>query len=62
MIRITRTSQLQSVDNSNSGGVYLGKQGRDFDFSQLSQQIEFVECSSKDGNLEELENLMKKMV
>ncbi|XP_063698792.1 signal recognition particle receptor subunit beta [Culicoides brevitarsis] len=62
LIRVTRTSQLQSVDNSNSGQVFLGKEGKDFGFSQLSQQVEFVECSAKDGNLKELEDLMKKLV
>lgn len=61
VIRETRTSQLQSVDNSSSKAVYLGKQGRDFNFTQLSQKIEFVELSALDGNIQELENLMKKL-
>lgn len=29
------------------GSVYLGKKGRDFEFSQLQMKVEFLECSAR---------------
>lgn len=47
-------SQLQSVDNSASTNVFLGKQGKDFDFSQVSQNIDVIECSAQKKEYENL--------
>lgn len=62
LVRQTRTNQLQSVDNSVSNVVFLGRQGKDFEFAQLQQHVEFVECSAKTRDLEGLQGLIKKMI
>lgn len=62
LVRQTRTSQLQSVDNSTSNNVFLGKSGRDFEFIQLSQPVEFVECSAKEPNLNQLLVTINKLI
>uniref|UniRef100_A0A182LTQ2 Signal recognition particle receptor subunit beta n=1 Tax=Anopheles culicifacies TaxID=139723 RepID=A0A182LTQ2_9DIPT len=49
IVRQTRRSQLQSVDNSTASDTFLGKSaGVDFEFEQLGQRIRFVPCSTKD--------------
>lgn len=62
LVRQTRTNQLQSVDNTVSNNVFLGKPGRDFEFSQLSQTVEFVECSAKEPNLDQLLTMINKLI
>lgn len=52
LVRNSRRSQLQSVDGSASEQVSLGKQGKDFEFGHLNQTVDFVECSSKECDLE----------
>lgn len=52
LVRNTRQNQLQSVDNSASDQVFLGRPGKDFEFGHLSQSVEVVECSGKEGDLE----------
>lgn len=46
LVRVTKTRQLESVDPTSSENVFLGKQGKDFEFSQLIQNIDFAECSA----------------
>ncbi|KAI1893867.1 hypothetical protein AGOR_G00128080 [Albula goreensis] len=63
-LRVTRSAALSSQDGSAGGGsVYLGKKGKDFDFSQLSMRVDFVECSARGNKGEEgeadVENLEK---
>ncbi|KAL0173420.1 hypothetical protein M9458_029388, partial [Cirrhinus mrigala] len=33
-------------DGAVGGSVYLGKKGKDFEFSQLPNRVEFIECSA----------------
>lgn len=40
LLRITKTSQLEATDAS-SANVFLGKQGKNFEFSHLDSQIDF---------------------
>lgn len=54
LVRNTRQSQLQSVDNSANDQVFLGKQGKDFEFAHLPQTVDVVECSGKDGDLDNI--------
>lgn len=57
LIRTTRTNRLQSVDNTATReDVYLGKQGKDFLFSHLAQNIQIVECSAKEREFQNLIN------
>lgn len=46
-LRVTRSAALSSQDGSVGGSVYLGKKGKDFEFSQLAVKVEFVECSAR---------------
>lgn len=46
---MTRSAALGSQDGSVGGGVYLGRKGKDFEFSQLQLRVEFLECSAR-GN------------
>ncbi|KAM7357098.1 signal recognition particle receptor beta [Cochliomyia hominivorax] len=63
IIRDTRSRKLQSVgeDDANKP-VYLGKQGKDFEWSHLPQNIQFYECSAKDGELSNLTDWMDRML
>ena len=50
---MTRSAALSSQDGSVGGSVYLGKKGKDFEFSQLPLKVEFVECSARGSKGEE---------
>jgi signal recognition particle receptor subunit beta len=52
VIRKTRTSQLESVDDSSSNAVFLGRHDKDFSFSQLNRKIIFAEASAKEQNID----------
>lgn len=47
---MTRSAALSSQDGSAGGSVYLGKKGKDFEFSQLQMRVEFLECSACNGD------------
>ncbi|XP_011632662.1 signal recognition particle receptor subunit beta [Pogonomyrmex barbatus] len=42
LLRMTKTSQLEAMDASSTS-VFLGKQGKHFEFSHLDSQIDFAE-------------------
>lgn len=45
-MRKTKTSQLQSIENTSSN-VFLGKEGKDFEFAHLApMKIDFAESSA----------------
>lgn len=50
---MTRSAALSSQDGSVGGSVYLGKKGKDFEFSQLPMKVEFLECSARGSRGEE---------
>uniref|UniRef100_A0A667XG49 Signal recognition particle receptor subunit beta n=1 Tax=Myripristis murdjan TaxID=586833 RepID=A0A667XG49_9TELE len=52
-LRVTRSAALSSQDGSVGGSVYLGKKGKDFEFSQLPMKVEFLECSARGSKGEE---------
>lgn len=67
-LRLTRSAALSSQDGAvGTASVFLGKKGKDFDFSQLTNQVEFVECrargSKEDGNadIDGLEKFLAKL-
>lgn len=45
LLKVTKTSQLEATDASSSN-VYLGKTGKDFEFSHLERKIDFAESSA----------------
>ncbi|XP_017752227.1 PREDICTED: signal recognition particle receptor subunit beta [Eufriesea mexicana] len=67
LLRMTKTSQLEATDAS-ARNIFLGEQGKDFEFSHLDINIEFAECSAynKDSetsaDIEQLNNWLKKIV
>ncbi|KAJ8682824.1 hypothetical protein QAD02_018616 [Eretmocerus hayati] len=59
LLRVTKTSQLEATDASSSN-VFLGKTGKDFEFSHLNRRVEFCESSAFVKNADtpaEIENL-----
>ncbi|XP_061829064.1 signal recognition particle receptor subunit beta [Nerophis lumbriciformis] len=52
-LRVTRSAALSSQDGSAGGSLYLGKKGKDFQFSQLPMKVEFLECSGRGSKGEE---------
>ncbi|KAJ8410695.1 hypothetical protein AAFF_G00186520 [Aldrovandia affinis] len=66
-LRVTRSAALSAQDGPSGGAsVYLGKKGKDFDFSQVPMRVEFLECSARGGKGEEgdadIEHLEKCLV
>lgn len=66
-LRLTRSAALTSQDGSVRSMLYLGKKGKDFEFSQLSVRVEFLECSAHgsdegaDAKIEALEKSLAKL-
>lgn len=67
-LRVTRSAVLSSQDGSVGGSVFLGKKGKDFEFSQLPMKVEFLECSARgnkgedgDANIESLEKSLARL-
>lgn len=67
-LRVTRSAALSSQDGSVGGSVYLGKKGKDFEFSQLPMKVEFLECSARgnkgddgDADMDSLEKSLAKL-
>ncbi|CAL8362038.1 unnamed protein product [Merluccius merluccius] len=67
-LRMTRSAALSSQDGSVGGSVFLGKKGKDFEFSQLPMKVEFLECSARgnkgedgDANIESLEKSLARL-
>lgn len=66
LLRMTKTSQLEATDASSTN-FFLGKQGKDFEFSLLDTSIEFAECSAfnKDSDtsadIDQLNSWLKKI-
>lgn len=66
LLRMTKTSQLEATDTSSTN-VFLGKQGKHFDFSHLDSQIYFAEsyAFNKDpqtsADIEELNKWLHKI-
>ncbi|XP_026327500.1 signal recognition particle receptor subunit beta [Hyposmocoma kahamanoa] len=51
LVRVTKSSQLQSVDPSQSNKTtFLGKMGKDFEFSHLNCRVDIAECSANTGD------------
>ncbi|XP_045498459.1 signal recognition particle receptor subunit beta [Colias croceus] len=49
LVRVTKSSQLQAVDSSQTNNTYIGKLGKDFEFSHLNCKVDFLECSASTG-------------
>ncbi|XP_066298028.1 signal recognition particle receptor subunit beta-like [Branchiostoma lanceolatum] len=52
MLRVTRQAALEGTDGSSgNNNTFLGRKDKDFQFTQLQQQVTFVECSCLEGKL-----------
>ena len=56
-LRVTQGAALESITGSGNNNTFLGKKGKDFQFSDCKPlKIDFVECSAKgkksDGDAE----------
>jgi len=51
-VRVTSSHQLEGLEGETSGGVFLGKEGKGFEFKDLSCNVTFVE-----GTATELDSL-----
>ncbi|XP_029027984.1 signal recognition particle receptor subunit beta [Betta splendens] len=67
-LRVTRSAALSSQDGSVGRSLYLGRKGKDFEFSQLPLKVEFLECSARgskgeegDADVEKLERSLAKL-
>lgn len=49
VVRQTKSSQLDGINNTSTSNVFLGKQGKDFEFSHLHPtKVEFAEATAYD--------------
>ncbi|XP_055689620.1 signal recognition particle receptor subunit beta [Lutzomyia longipalpis] len=62
LVRSTRKNQLESVDSSGKSNVFLGKQGKDFEFIHISQYVDVLECSVKNNDIDSLTDWLDRIV
>ncbi|KAF9291914.1 hypothetical protein BGZ88_006666 [Linnemannia elongata] len=51
-LRQTRTAALDTQDSEGNENVFLGFEGKDFSFQDLENEVEFLECSAENNNIE----------
>ncbi|EDV94300.1 signal recognition particle receptor subunit beta [Drosophila grimshawi] len=62
-VRDTRSRKLQSVgDDEVNKPIVLGKPGRDFEFTHISQNVQFYESSAKEKQLSHLTDWIDRML
>jgi len=49
-VRVSRGNQLAGLEGSNNDSVFIGKEGRPFEFSHLKARVDFCEGSSQDSD------------
>ena len=47
-MRLTSIHQLEGLEGETSNGVFIGKEGKSFEFKDLSHSVTFVEGSATD--------------
>ncbi|XP_053955414.1 signal recognition particle receptor subunit beta [Anastrepha ludens] len=63
IVRVTRSRKLQSVgEEDGSKPVFLGKEGKDFEFSHIQQNVQFDESSAKENQLNNLSDWIDRML
>ncbi|GAB0086144.1 Signal recognition particle receptor subunit beta [Sergentomyia squamirostris] len=62
LVRSTRKNQLESVDSTAKSNVFLGKQGKDFEFIHISQYVDVLECSVKNEDIASLTDWLDRIV
>ncbi|KAF9299889.1 hypothetical protein BGZ74_008548 [Mortierella antarctica] len=51
-LRQTRTAALDTQDSEGNENVFLGFEGQDFSFQDLENEVEFIECSAENKDIE----------
>ncbi|KAF9428874.1 hypothetical protein BGZ94_000706 [Podila epigama] len=51
-LRQTRSAALDTQDSEGNASVFLGFEGQDFSFQDLENEVEFVECSAENKDIE----------
>lgn len=54
--------QLESVDDKATESVFLGKQGKDFDFAHIPQNVEIAESSATNEDLDNLKDWLDRVI
>jgi len=55
VLRTTQVNQLEAVSDDGPSNVFLGREGKDFEFDDLrSFKIEFRDASALEGNIDDL--------
>lgn len=62
MVRSTRMRQLESVDDKASQTIYLGRQGKDFEFAHISQNVEIAEASAANSELDNVTDWLDRVI
>lgn len=61
-MRSTRMRQLESVDDKASQNVYLGRQGKDFEFAHIAQNVEIAEASAAKSDLDNVKDWLDRVI
>ncbi|KAI8597481.1 signal recognition particle receptor beta subunit [Dissophora ornata] len=57
-LRQTRTAALDTQDSEGNENVFLGFEGKDFSFLDLENEVEFIECSAENKDIEGIKDWM----
>ncbi|KAI1314641.1 hypothetical protein EDD11_001940 [Mortierella claussenii] len=57
-LRHTRTAALDTQDTEDNENVFLGFEGKAFAFQDLENEVEFIECSAENKQIEDIKNWM----
>ena len=57
-LRQTRTAALDTQDSEGNENVFLGFEGKDFSFQDLENEVEFIECSAENKDIEGIKDWM----
>ncbi|KAF9098101.1 hypothetical protein BGX27_000873 [Mortierella sp. AM989] len=57
-LRQTRTAALDTQDSEGNENVFLGFEGKDFSFQDLENEVEFIEYSAENKDIESIKDWM----
>ncbi|KAF9915796.1 hypothetical protein BX616_005349 [Lobosporangium transversale] len=57
-LRQTRAAALDTQDTDGNENVFLGFEGKDFTFQDLENEVEFLECSAENKDIERIKDWM----
>lgn len=60
-LRQTRTAALDTQDSESNENVFLGFEGKDFSFQDLENEVEFLECSAENKDIEGIKDWIASM-